>query len=240
MIKISFYKCDSKFYLDDVLEMYKEHDSYGIIYTDGKICIYYELKDKYFKKINTIDIYLQNQFRNGGQSSNRLSRNRDINRNHYLTELAEDTIEIFYDKNNNISKVKYLIFCGSAQFKKELSEHKLITGLFTSVYTLNMEELNYDLILKSINDFDSNSPNEKRIVEKIKFMIEMADDKLVFGIDDILEHIRTCEIKTIYISQNLDELIRDIESMRTYEFEIIKLKSNMINDFGGIIGEKFY
>ena len=74
--------------------MYEDHEVNGVIYTDGSECIWYQLKGNNFKKMANINIYLQNQFKNGGQSSNRIARNREIQRDQYLLMLAEKTIDI--------------------------------------------------------------------------------------------------------------------------------------------------
>ena len=85
--------------------MYDDHTTDGIVYTDGKTCIYYTLRNNDLKKISTSSIHLQGQFKNGGQSANRLARIRDHTRDQYIGKLAEKSVELFYDKTNNISKI---------------------------------------------------------------------------------------------------------------------------------------
>lgn len=230
----SFYKCDSKFHIDDIIDMYKSYDKNGIVYTDGKICIYYELVNRDLRKIYSSDIHLQNQFSNGGQSQNRLARNRDINRDHYISELAEKTVNLYYDKNINKSKISNIVFCGPAEFKIELSKHKLIIQYFENIHLINMADIDYNLLIETVNNFDD--PKEKNIISSLNDMIRNADDKLTFG-DDIIDSLKLCEIETIYIHEDcktLDNL--------TFEYNptIIILKSHMILDYGGIIGVKFY
>jgi len=217
--------------------MYKDHEIDGIIFADGKICNYFNHKNNVITKIKSIDIYLQNQFKNGGQSSNRLQRNRAINRDHYITELAEACVDIFYDKDSNKAKIRYLIFCGPAEFKIELSEHKLISNYFNrSYHVLNMEDMNNDLILNAINNFTD--PKEIDLVDKIKSMIETADDKLVFG-KDIMENLKSCQLEKIYIHKDLEDKIKEIQENTSHKLEIIKLSSNAIKAYGAI-GVKFY
>jgi peptide subunit release factor 1 (eRF1) len=104
-VRNSFYRCDSKFYIDDIIQMYAEdHKINGIVYTDGEICVWYTLINNTLKKVTNDSINLQNQFKNGGQSSNRLARNREIQRDQYLTNLAEKTVSLYYDKNSNTSQ----------------------------------------------------------------------------------------------------------------------------------------
>lgn len=237
-IKSSLYRCDSTFYLNDIIQMYTDdHTVDGIVYTDGASCTWYTLVNTDLKKITCDNIHLQNQFKNGGFSSNRLARNRDIQRDHYLTELAEKTVNIYYDKQNNKQKVTNIVFCGPAEFKKELSDHKLINTYFKHVHIITMSELNYQLIIDTITNYDD--PTEIDTVEQIRNMIRVADDKLVFG-DELSLMIRMRLLSTLYVHHEIQ-----IDKLRTeldidYDIEIVKIKSNMIKDYGCVIGIKFY
>jgi hypothetical protein len=195
---------------------------------------HYELKNKDLIKLSSSTIYLQNQFKNGGQSANRLSRLRDINRDHYITSLSEKTVQIFYDKENNKSKVKHLIFCGPAQFKIEISENKLISSFFNNIHIINMADLDYDLLISTVDNFDD--PGEKTIVDRIRQLIDMADEKLTFG-NDIIQDLNACLLRTLYVHKDC----KVIDNLKiSYDVEIIKISSHMINQYGGIIGIKFY
>jgi len=75
-VRCTLYMCDSRFYIDEIIDMYKEHDVNGIIYTDGEECVWYELKNNSFKKLMDKDVFLRNQSKKGGQSANaRASKN---------------------------------------------------------------------------------------------------------------------------------------------------------------------
>lgn len=214
--------------------MYKNHDINAVIYTDGNECNWYELKNRDFKKIATKTIYLQNQFKNGGQSSNRLARNREIQRDQYIQMLAEKTVELFYNKTDNRQKISNILFCGPAEFKAELSEHKLITIFFTNIHIITMSQLDCDLVLETMSKIVD--PEEKLKVDVIKYMIDTADDKLVFG-DELIPMIEACQIETLYVHEDYHytDIIKPV-----YKILIIKLKSDMVNQYGGIIGVKFY
>lgn len=245
VIKIneSFYRCDSKFHIESIVGMYRnDHIINGIVYTDGKVCVYYELKYGVLSKIMSSSIHLQNQFKNGGQSANRLMRNREIQRDHYITMMAERVIESFYDKKTNLSKVQNVIFCGPAQFKIEISQHKLIKSFFDEqhVHIINMSELNYDLLMDFIDKMDD--PMEKTIIAEIRKLIAMADNRLIFG-KEISQSLGDFQIETLYIhkdivDQSLMDLINNPEISK--RVKIIKISSHMITEYGGMIGVKYY
>lgn len=230
----TFYRCDSKFYLDEILSMYEDHDTNAVIYTDGNYCTWYLLKNQDLKKIENRTIDLQNQFKEGGQSQNRLQRLRMIQRNNNLTILAEKTVDLFYDKTKNCQKSVNIIFCGPAEFKIELSQHKLISQFFTNLHILTMSDMNYDLLIDYTDKIID--PVEYEIMNHLRYMIDTADQKLVFG-QDIKQSLEECEIKTLYVHKD-NEFLKDYVSL--YKLEIIKVSASMINEFGGMIGVKFY
>jgi peptide subunit release factor 1 (eRF1) len=235
-IKRSFYRCDSKFYVDDIIDMYKDHDVNGVIFTDGNICNWYEYKNGSLKKLGSAHIHLQNQFKNGGQSVNRLRRNREIQREQHLTSLSEKTIAFFYDKEKSIQKIKNIMFCGPAEFKIEMAENKLIRSFFENIHIVTMGGLDLDIQILNEAIEKIEDPHEKIIVAEIKKLIALADSKLVFG-KDIAGMLSLCLIKTLYVHKDSD-FLKDIQL--DYDVDVIKISSDMINEYGGVIGVKFY
>lgn len=217
--------------------MYDNHATNGVIYTDGKSCVYYTLKNGDLSKVSTSSIFLQGQFKNGGQSANRLARIRDNNREFFITQLAEKTVTLFYDRDENRPKVDNIVFCGPAQFKVELSSHRLIKKFFDFIYTLNISDMsnnNYKQIQTFISNLDNHE--EKKSIGKIKQLIALADDKLIFG-DEIIPLLKSCQIETIYIHKScIDQLYTNLD----YEPTIVTVSSDMILEYGGMIGVKWY
>ncbi|VBB18345.1 eukaryotic peptide chain release factor subunit 1 [Yasminevirus sp. GU-2018] len=240
-VRNSFYRCDSKFHLDTVIDMYADHRVDGIVYTNGETCVWYSYKNWSLKKLASQEIHLQNQFKNGGQSSNRLARNRDIQREHYVTRLAEKTVELFYDKNVNYQTVTHLVLCGPAEFKTELSEHKLITNFFENTHVVTMGGLMDQTVLaNAVSTFDD--PSEKAVLDRIQKMVQSADSKLVFG-DEIVAHLKSRELKTLYVHVDVDLknfMKSDISNMFDYNIEVVHVTSHSIIAYGGAVGEKFY
>ena len=212
--------------------MYKDYDVNGVVYTDGNECVWYELKNKSFKKVAHRTIFLRSQFSNGGQSANRLARNRDIQRDQFIQLLAEKTVEVFYDKTDSREKVLNMLFCGPAEFKVEVSEHKLITSFFSSIHLVNMGRMDNDLIVEMSNKIQN--PDDIENVNRIRYMIETADDKLVFG-EDISLMIELCQLEILYIHKDLE-----LKERPVYKLKIVKISSDMINQYDGMIGVKFY
>ena len=213
--------------------VYQDYDINGVVYSDGKECVYYEHKNDTLRKIASHTIYLQNQFRKGGQSTNRLARIRDIQREQYIKNLAERAIEYYYDKKENKSKIVNILFCGPAEFKTEISQQKELNTYFKNIHVITMDNLNTKMINDVINGLID--PKEKKYIDEIKEMIMLADDRLLFG-DEIIQGIKECIVKKVYIHID-SKLLENI--IPTYDMQIIKIKTNDIKDYGAI-GVKFY
>lgn len=234
------YKCDNKFHIDDIIDMYDNHDNHGILYTDGEKCVWFKLQNNIFTKLKDYKFKLQNQFKCGGYSANRLARNRDIQRNHYITEISEMTIDIF----NKINP-KSMIFCGPGNFKIEIMTSQIIqshyenTKTFIKSLTICDNEFGKmcDMIRDMINTIDNDNQNTE--FEKIQNMINMADDRLVFGEDDIMNGLNSQIISTLYLHTDYvfdnDKLMIDHKKLA-----IVRISNISILDYGGIIGVKYF
>lgn len=237
-IKHSFYRCDNKFYLDECLSMYMDHKTYGVIYTNGKTCLYYELCNNRLKKINTSNINLIGKFKNGGQSQNRLRHIRENNREFNITRLAEKVVNIYYDKPINKSKVCDIIFCGPARFKIELSNHRLIKKFFdnNNIHTFNCDT---HIELSKLNNYIDmiNDPIERKHIDDIKNIIANEDDKLVFG-NDIQNYLSSNMLSILYIHDTLIDKY-DMNNV-SHKTKIIILNSDFIMFYNGSIGIKWY
>lgn len=235
----TIYKCDNKFHIDDIIDMYDDYENYGVLYTDGEKCIWFKFQNNIFTKLKENKFKLQNQFKSGGYSANRLARNRDIQRSHHITEIAEKTIDIFKKINP-----KSVIFCGPGNFKVEVMTSKNITSYYektqkTILKSLTICDDDFNKMCDVIKDMINTIDNDNDEFHKIQEMIIMADDRLVFGEEDIINGLHDQIISTLYLH---DEYILDVENLIVdYRKVIIKRISNAtILDYGGIIGVKYY
>jgi peptide subunit release factor 1 (eRF1) len=220
--------------------MYTDDTVYGVVYVDGKECISYSVNALRYTIENKIKISLQGQFRKGGQSAQRLERIRDENRGHYLDEIAEKLVNIFYSKEKSRSRIKYLILAGPGQFKTELSQTTEIKKFFGGItHTLTMEILDRALTNEFIQELNLSSTDDIKKVEELKLLIQKADEKLVFG-NEILEYLVEKSLAILYIDSNLE--VPKFE----YELELVKVSPNLreaegyLLQFGGMVGVKWY
>ncbi len=250
-IQKSYYRCDNRFHLDAVSEMYGESIAYGIVLLSGKEYRCYILEiigsHKEFILVNSDEIQLQKRQKKGGQSAVRFDRIREIQRNHYTREVAEVIRQTYMRKNDTECIIKGLIVGGVAGIKKEIMDEEIFQQYFSQkvMRVVNTEVINdltvYDVYNKScdlLSKLDMKAVSQ--IIDEIKNLIIDADDTLVFGIDEIVEGIGNYSIKKVIISENIIDNYNYLTKNKLYDYEIHIVPDNLINEYGGIIAIKYY
>lgn len=113
-----FYRCDNKFYVEELKGLLEADNPFGFIIMDGHGAIYASVSGNHKEILNKFSVDLPKKHNKGGQSSVRFARIRMEKRHNYLTKVAElaTTCFITGEKCN----VKGLILGGSGDFKSEL------------------------------------------------------------------------------------------------------------------------
>jgi peptide chain release factor subunit 1 len=240
--------CDSKFHLDDVLEMYDDSVNYGIVLLSGKEyrCYILEVmgKNKNFKLVNSDTIQLQKHQKKGGQSAVRFDRNRVIQRNQYNKDVSEVIRESYMRSNNTKCLIKGLIVGGVGDIKKEIMDQVLFEQYFSGLVlkVVNTDGINdgtvYDVYNKSLDvlsEFDMVKVNS--VMEEIGMMIMHADDKLVFGQVEVIKELKDNGLKKVIISdENNDEKLHEMIKLIDY----VIVPNTLVIKYGGIVGIKYY
>lgn len=250
-IQKNYYRCDNHFHLDPILEMYNDSVNYGIVLLSGKDFRCYVLEitgsNKEFKLIDGDRFKLQKRQKKGGQSAQRIDRLREIQRGHYITEINEVIQQIYMRENNTVCSVKGLIIGGVGDIKYEIMNHDIFQQYFSSkvLRIVSTDEIDdstvYDVYNKCIDilgSFDINSVN--KIINEIKMLIANADDKLIFGKDDIMNELKSYQLKKLIISDQLYEIHKNDIVQISYDYELHVVPHNMIEIYGGILGIKYY
>jgi peptide subunit release factor 1 (eRF1) len=237
--------CDDHFHLDEIIPMYDDtlsHRVDGAVYVDGSTCIQYLIQDGRLYEVDRFDIRLISQFKNGGQSSNRLERIVDENRNVFVQKVVESCLHNFYDKDTNCSKISNLVLYGPSRFKEDVATYNkpCLSQYFKYIELITVSDSSHtDKIFEYLEEIID--PIEEHIWMNITEMIELADPKLEFG-EDIQVQLANCMLEKVIIDEELynDEFV----SQLNYEPEIIVIRSSKyrtcIQNYGGIIGIKWY
>lgn len=245
-INKSFYVCDKKFQLDSILEMYKEEHVNGIVFVDGESYSFYMVfksgDHMESKKILSDEVDLAKRHRKGGQSALRFHRLQKQSESNYITKLSELIIQSFMANNNTEYLIERLLICGPSGKKNLLAQNILVQQYFHDKLELvTTSVLNDKTIYKIINQtrvvFDIQKDEyETSVIDEIQNLMMNADDKIVFGVDEIIESYNNHELQKIIMNEN-DQL----EIKENDVCQIIKLSTNKLEEMGlNIVGIKWY
>lgn len=247
-----FYKCDTRFHLNPIIDMYSKTTSYGIVLISGKEFRAYSanLTGKHIecKKLVQINEELQKKQRKGGQSACRIDRLRQIKRDGYVKRMAESIIAVYTEDNHRSFNIEGLIVAGSGNAKREVMDEKIFKQYFYDKVLKVMECKEIDnttvcTICKSCSDLFI--PKEQKIASKIigeiKEMIIRDSNMLLFGVNECLISLKNHTLKTIIHSPSIGEKTKtELATLNTYGCQLIETLNEYITQVGNCVGIKYY
>mgnify|MGYP000087127143 CR=1 FL=1 len=247
-VNFSYYRCDNKFQLDTILEMYEDENKIGICLISGKELLLYIITQSGthvdYKLVKKIDITLPNKHSRGGSSSNRFARIVKTVRSNYVTIIVENIIKCYMTNNNTQCCVSKLVLAGPADMKNEVANSQEFIQYFSKYLHKIISTNNFDdntiheIVHDIIPEIEQN--NIKIIENEINELIQTNCDNLVFGKTECLDTISQSNIKKIYIDKELiNNTEKEILEQHNF-FEIICISSELIKLYGGWLGVKQY
>lgn len=244
-IKINKYKCDNKFDLDYLYDLYdddsNDSNDIGIVLVSGKKSLFYiiETQNSYqnIKLIYNSDEFLLKGHKKGGQSQHRFERIVKNHYNNFINDLSKRIIKTYMTNNNTKYIINKLYICSPSNLKNEIYENKYIQLYFENILNVdNLITINeiYDNsiyeVLKNIN-YNNLTINNNIDINNI---IIRNPDKFIFGEEEIISDINI--INKIYCSKDILNKYKTILNNK----DVIIIDNYVINGYGGIIGEKYY
>lgn len=245
-----YYRCDKKFHLNSIMEMYEKNISFGYMLVSGKRYILYKI-NKFGQNMEIIKLYdnsikLQKRQKKGGQSAQRIGRIRDEKENNYVKKIVEKMKFIFIKM-----KIKGLVIGGPSNIKNKIIENDDVNKFFGNnilkvVTTPEIDDNTINYLYKESLDVTLEKEDEEslNLLNKIKLLIELADSKLIIGYNEAIENLKICMLETLLISKNIDENIK--KNLYKYQqnsgCKIIEFNPNIspINGDIDIMGIKWY
>ena len=231
-INRNVYKCDLRFHIDDIVDMYKNDIVNGVVYVDGKECSFYTVNDNFVKRVKNDTMHLQKKFGRGGSSHERLRRIGEQIRESSVNQIIEAIVGIFYDKKNNRSKISNLLVCGPATLKYEIGKSSVVKQYFSHVHVLAMQHFSGGVVV----DFFSNleDPIYRKNLDDVKQMISLGDERLVFG-GDIFDRDKIVGVIYVDVNCDVDEI-----SEFSQNIEIKRVPFGSLDMYGQKIGVKWF
>lgn len=247
-INISFYRCDNKFHLDDVLDMYNNENLIGVCLLSGEELRIYNVSITGShiepRLIKRIEIKLPNKQKKGGQSAVRFGRIADIVRNQYVTKFVESIIKSFMTDNNTKCNVSKIVVAGFGYMPDDVIENQLFQQylkkyLYKKLVINAIDDLTVIKIIKDLR-LVLNDDLSKDVDTEIKLLVEGNTELIGFGKNECLNYMESKNILKLFINKNLiTQNIRDV-FMQHQNLNIIESSSPQLELYGGWLCIKKY
>lgn len=200
------YHCDSRFYLEPLKEMLVEKKLYGLLVIDRREATVGLLKGKRIEVLDWDTSMVPGKHRQGGQSSVRFERLREIAIHEFYKKIGEMTSEALLPYKD---KLVGILIGGPSPTKEEFYEggylhHELqrkVLGLFDVGYT--DESGLYELVEKAKDVLQEvDIIREKNLMQR--FLKEVAKDGLAaYGEEEVRRYLELGAVDTLLLSEDL-------------------------------------
>ncbi len=200
------YHCDSTFYLEPLKDMLVEKKVYGLIVLDRREAAIGILRGKRIEPLAYATSNVPGKHRQGGQSSVRFERLREIAIHEFYKRIGEKANEALLPYKEDLVGI---LIGGPSPTKEEFYEgsylhhelQKKIIGLFDVSYT--DESGLYELVEKASDALQElDIMREKRIMNR--FLKEVVNDgSAAYGEDEVRRYLEMGAVDTLLISEDL-------------------------------------
>ena len=201
------YRCDDHFHVDILKNMLKDENMIGFLAVDAKDAGWGLLHGDKIEVLKETSSGVAGKHRQGGQSAKRFQKLREMELTYYFNRLATITREYFID----IYPIKGLIISGPGPTKEEFIndnylEYRLQNMIIATIdASYSGSEGIREAFAKS-SDILSNfrMVEEKQIVEKLFNEINNNTGLGIYGLDDIINHLKNNIVGKIIITNNTE------------------------------------
>jgi len=243
-VKKFFYRCDKKFHLEDLLQLYTNVETHAIVLISGKRTEYYEYSKNETKFLSAIDATLPNQHKTGGSSASRFGRIRDDKINLYAKKIIESMIRLYI--KNNIFQCKGLIIAGPSSMKKivmdlDLFDQHFARHLLKNLTTTEIVSDSIRQVILMAADVLTTDATEKNIINDFEEKIKNTStiDLIIFGTSNVISELLTSNLKEIYVADDYDDKETVLTSNTKTIIHLIKSKE-FTSKYGELVGIKYY
>ena len=201
------YRCDDHFHVDILKNMLKDENMIGFLAVDAKDAGWGLLHGDKIEVLKETSSGVAGKHRQGGQSAKRFQKLREMELTYYFNRLATTTREYFID----IYPIKGLVISGPGPTKEEFInnnylEYRLQNMIIATIdASYSGSEGIREAFAKS-SDILSNfrMVEEKQIVEKLFNEINNNTGLGIYGLDDIINHLKNNIVNKIIITDNTE------------------------------------
>jgi peptide subunit release factor 1 (eRF1) len=254
-----YYRCQDKFELDSIIDMYDDGIQYGVCLISGdELNIYIlnvnpnsqdYLDDKMdcdIKLLKSTSVNRPNSHNKGGQSAPRFGRiNKSIIKK-CADEFASDIVSTYMYDNHTKCLITKLIVAGNGEMKNDVCQTPIFRQhmdkyLFRIITINDMESVSIkNILLSLLNDIDKNDIS--KIDKDIDNLMQTNIDYLVFSENECLPLLECNKLKKLYVNIDMvnDDDVKDKLNIYSKKNNIIFAKSDKLRMYGGWIGIRLY
>jgi peptide chain release factor subunit 1 len=242
-VRKSHYKCDKRFHLEDLLDLYTVYDTYAIVLISGKRTDIYTYSKNHTQLIKTLKVDLPNQHKTGGQSAPRFGRIREEKIGLYIRRICEILFGCLV-KHGQFHHLG-LVLAGPAQLKDQIQneimfqtnfqKHLLMTMVIGEINDQSVSQV-IQLMEEQIFGINHNSKTIKRFEQMLNDPQTL--DLLVFGTTEVLEQFCLGSLAEIFIKEDSLDLLNPTLSAKTKITSISD--SSFVKKYGIAVGLRYY
>jgi peptide chain release factor subunit 1 len=201
------YRCDSKFYLDPLMDMLVDRDTYGLLVIDRSEATIGLLRGKRVEVLKNIPSRVPSKHGRGGQSQRRFERLIEIAAHEFFKKVGDLVNEELLEE----TQLRGILVGGPGATKdffveKDYLHHELkkkVLDLFDTGYT---DEYGLRELVEKASDAlsDLDLMREKKLIKKLMDEIRKPDGGLaVYGESAVLSAVKDGAVDTLLISEGL-------------------------------------
>jgi len=203
------YRCDSTFFLDPLLAMVHEPETWGLIVMDRAEVTFGLLRGKRVEALRNRQSLVPSKHGRGGQSQHRFERMIEHAAHEFFVKIGEMATELFLPRKDQLKGIllggpgatkEY--FCKEGYLQYELQQ-KVVQPLFDTGYTdeYGLKEL-VEKATQTLHGLEITE--EKRIVQRLLREIRKAETGLAaYGERDVSRALEIGAVDTLLISEGL-------------------------------------
>lgn len=207
-ISLYLYRCDSRFYLDPILDILTVKEYYGLIVMDRSDATFAMLKGRRVEIIETIYSGSPSKHDAGGQSARRFQRSVEIAAHEFYKRVSEHASAIFLPVLPNL---KGILVGGPGPTKSEFVDDKLLQyqlqDKITAVEDLGYTEEPgvYELIERSQEALKNvDFLKDKKLVQNFLYILAKNPSNVAYGEQDVREKLEKNLVKTLILSTGVE------------------------------------
>ena len=207
LIQIYLYRCDPKFRLEDLQELLREKETYGIMVLDSSASTFATLQGTHLQIMREITSGVPGKFRAGGQSARRFERAREAKMIEYFRRIAQHANEIFLPIND----LKGLIMGGPGPTKYDFEKggylhYQLRDRVIDTIDTAYVGEQGLDEIVEKAPEILQRIRyiEEKKIMQSFLYEIGHDTGLATYGENEVKRALEAGIVKTLILSEDLD------------------------------------